>query len=123
MTPLAARRLDTMGALALRLAAVELSAPRRRSTCATGPTPRAGHRPVHALVRESVPFVRTGQTVPANLDGLTARLVEGLSAASRASSAPAPTTSTIACTQRGSNAFPVSSRSSATARSGATRAR
>jgi histidine ammonia-lyase len=79
MTPLAARRLDTMGALALRLAAVEL-------VCAAQAVDlrgRAGRLApgtarLHGLVRDSVPFVRTGETVSADLDGLTARLVDGI---------------------------------------------
>jgi histidine ammonia-lyase len=78
MTPLAARRLDTMGALALRLAAVELVC----AAQAVDLRERAGRLApgtarLHALVREHVPFVHSGETVQIDLDGLTARLVDG----------------------------------------------
>jgi len=35
-------------------------------------------RHVYALVRASVPFVRTGETVPVDLDALTAALLAGI---------------------------------------------
>ena len=78
LTSLGARRLGEMVHLGSRIVAIELAVAAQAVDLRDAPRLGTGVAAVHGLVREHVPFLRSGETLPLPLEQLAAVVRSGL---------------------------------------------
>jgi len=78
LTSLGARRLEEMVALGSRIVAIELAVAAQAVDLRDAPRLGTGVAAVHGLVREHVPFLRSGETLPLPLEQLASVVRSGL---------------------------------------------